>query len=254
MLIIISPSKTLTTIPYTYNSPPTQPKFIKQSERIVERMRNLNESDLAKLMRINPSLAQLTYQRFISWHTPFSSQNSHPALLSFKGEVFSGIDAHDFTVQDMEFAQNHLRILSGLYGVLRPMDLIQPYRLEMGTPIDMDEHDNLYQLWTPMLNPYFAEELGKKEKPVLVNLASNEYSKAVGLKRLNTQIITPVFLDHKGNELKTITVYAKRARGLMTRFIIKNRLTEVEYLKGFTEEGYLFAENLSTADSWVFIR
>lgn len=254
MLIIISPAKTLTQLPYTYNLEPTQPEFLEESARIVERMQHLSEADLAKLMRINPKLAQLTFERFIGWHRPFTAENSHPALLSFKGEVFTGIEAHDFSADDMEFAQSHLRILSGLYGVLRPKDLMQPYRLEMGTKIDIYEHDNLYQLWTNKLNHYFTQELSKKEDRVLINLASNEYSKAVALKKIEAPIITPVFMDYKGAELKTITVYAKRARGEMTRFAIKNRLTHAEQLKTFTEGGYLYSEDLSSADRWVFIR
>ena len=254
MIIIISPSKTIEQFSAREQVAGTQPQFLKTSQELVHRMQTLSTDDLAQLMRISPSLARLTHERFISWHMPFDAHNSHPALLSFKGEVFSGISAHDFTAKDMDFAQNHLCILSGLYGALRPLDLIQPYRLEMGTKIDIGEHENLYRLWTDTLTRYLTDRLHQQKSNVLINLASNEYAKAVNLKKLNTQIITPIFLDQKGDELKTITIYAKRARGLMTRFAIKNRIAEAEQLKAFTEDGYLFSENLSNKDKWVFIR
>jgi len=254
MIIILSPSKTLQRIDIDFNSKPTQPVFINQSETIVKRMRSLSVNDLKELMSISQSLATLNYERFIKWQTPFNKTNSHPALFTFKGDVYEGLSANDFSEKDAEFAHNHLRILSGLYGVLRPMDLMQPYRLEMGTKIDIEDSENLYQLWQEKLTEYFNNEFkGKKEK-VLINLASNEYSKAINLKKIDAKVITPVFKEQKGNEYKTIAIYAKRARGLMARFAIKNRIINADDLKSFNQEGYVYAQSLSQKNQWVFIR
>jgi hypothetical protein len=254
MIIILSPSKTLQRIDIDFNSKPTQPAFINQSEAIVKRMRSLSVNELKDLMSISQSLATLNYERFIKWQTPFNNANSYPALFTFKGDVYEGLSANDFSEKDAEFAHNHLRILSGLYGVLRPMDLMQPYRLEMGTKIDIEDSENLYQLWQEKLTEYFNNEFkGKKEK-VLINLASNEYSKAINLKKIDAKVITPVFKEQKGNEYKTIAIYAKRARGLMARFAIKNRIINADDLKSFNQEGYVYAQSLSQKNQWVFIR
>ncbi|HDP55273.1 MAG TPA: peroxide stress protein YaaA, partial [Bacteroidetes bacterium] len=230
MIIILSPSKTLQRIDIDFNSNPTQPTFINQSEAIVERIRSLSVNDLKELMGISQSLATLNYERFIKWQVPFNQTNSHPSLFTFKGDVYEGLSAKDFSAKDAEFAQDHLRILSGLYGVLRPMDLMQPYRLEMGTKIDIGDRENLYQLWQEKLTDYFNNEFMGKRGKVLINLASNEYSKAINLKNIDAKVIIPVFKEQKGNEYKTIAIYAKRARGLMARFAIKNRITNADDL------------------------
>ncbi|MDD2197899.1 MAG: peroxide stress protein YaaA [Bacteroidales bacterium] len=254
MIIILSPSKTLGNITTNFSVNSSQPEFIDQSEAIVKRMRDLSTTDLKGLMKISQSLASLNHERFIKWHKPFNLSNSNPALLTFKGDVYEGLSAADFTKKDFEFAQNHLRILSGLYGVLRPLDLMQPYRLEMGTKIDVGDYENLYKLWQDRLTEYFNNELLKSKEKVLVNLASNEYSKAIKLKKLNGIVVTPVFKEQKGEEFKTIAIYAKRARGLMSRFVIKQAITNVEQLKSFGEEGYIFSSDLSEGNRMVFIR
>lgn len=254
MIIILSPSKTLGKIAVNFKVNSSQPQFIDQSEAIVRRMRDLSTTDLKGLMSISQSLASLNHERFIKWHKPFNPSNSHPALLTFKGDVYEGLSVADFTKKDFEFAQNHLRILSGLYGVLRPLDLMQPYRLEMGTKIDIGDYENLYKLWQNRLTEYFNNELLKSKEKVLVNLASNEYSRAISLKKLNGKVVTPVFKEQKGEEFKTIAIYAKRARGLMSRFVIKQSITNVEQLKSFNEEGYIFSSDLSEGNRMVFIR
>jgi hypothetical protein len=205
-------------------------------------------------MSISPQLARLNVERFITWSAPFDTTNSHPALLSFKGDVYEGINAEDFTYDDFAFAQNHLRILSGLYGALRPLDLMQPYRLEMGTKIGIGKSKNLYDYWKTVLIEYINTDLNGSSKGILVNLASNEYSKVLDFKAINGKIITPIFKEQKGNTYKTLAIHAKRARGLMTRFIIKNKIDNVENLKLFDYEGYYFNLYESKGNDWVFLR
>ena len=231
MIIILSPSKTLDSIKVKEQPNATQPNFLAQSEIIVERLRRLTIDDLKELMGISPTLARLNFERYLKWQLPFDEKNSHPALLTFKGDVYEGIDVKDFTKDDLAFAQQTVRILSGLYGVLKPLDLMQPYRLEMGTKIEINKDSNLYEFWQKTLTDHFNKLLASDTENTLVNLASNEYSKAINIKKLKGNVITPVFKEQKGNELKTIAIFAKRARGLMTRFAIKNRLDKVEHLK-----------------------
>jgi uncharacterized protein len=254
MIIILSPSKTLDSIKVKDKPKATQPDFLSQSEILVKRLRKLKVDDLKELMSISPTLARLNYERFLKWQLPFDEQNSHPALLTFKGDVYEGLDVKDFSKDDFAFAQQSVRILSGLYGVLRPMDLMQPYRLEMGTKIDIKKDNNLYEFWQETLTKHFNKLLESDKETTLVNLASNEYSKAINLKKLKGNVVTPIFKEQKGNDLKTIAIFAKRARGLMTRFAIKNRLEKVEHLKTFAEEGYIFSPEQSNGNSWVFVR
>jgi cytoplasmic iron level regulating protein YaaA (DUF328/UPF0246 family) len=254
MIIVISPSKTLGRINHNSIPDTSRPIFLDKSKIIVDRLRKLNVDELMKLMSISTPLARLNFERYLQWQTPFNEQNSIPAIFTFKGDVYEGISASDFTVDDLNFAQNHLRILSGLYGVIRPLDLMQPYRLEMGTKIDVAKAKNLYDYWQKSLNQHFNELISKDNEQVLVNLASNEYSKVLDLKAIKGSIITPIFKEQKGNTYKTIAIYAKRARGLMTRFVIKNRIEKVEHLKTFSEEGYVFSIEQTKNDTWVFIR
>ncbi|MDX9848204.1 MAG: peroxide stress protein YaaA [Tenuifilaceae bacterium] len=254
MIIILSPSKTLDSIKVKEQPNATQPNFLAQSEIIVERLRRLTIDDLKELMGISPTLARLNFERYLKWQLPFDEKNSHPALLTFKGDVYEGIDVKDFTKDDLAFAQQTVRILSGLYGVLKPLDLMQPYRLEMGTKIEINKDSNLYEFWQKTLTDHFNKLLASDTENTLVNLASNEYSKAINIKKLKGNVITPVFKEQKGNELKTIAIFAKRARGLMTRFAIKNRLDKVEHLKTFAEEGYVFSPLQTKGSTWVFVR
>jgi hypothetical protein len=254
MILIISPSKTLSKIDIGFVPTFTQPEYLDKSEIIVNRLRKFSVEDLIDLMGISNNLARLNFERYLKWQLPFNEQNSVPSLLSFKGDVYEGIAVNDFTVKDLEFAQNHLRILSGLYGVLRPLDLMQPYRLEMGTKIDVKKASNLYEFWKKDLSQYFSKLISNDSEQTLVNLASNEYSKVLNLRSIKGNVITPVFKEHKGNTYKTIAIFAKRARGLMTRFVIKNRLNEVKHLKTFAEEGYVFSPDQSKDNEWVFVR
>jgi hypothetical protein len=254
MLIILSPSKTIAKIDTNANLIPSQPMFLENSKPLVDALRKLSQKEIEELMSISPQLARLNVERFISWSTPFDKDNSHPALVSFKGDVYEGINAEDFTSDDFAFAQNHLRILSGLYGALRPLDLMQPYRLEMGAKFGIGKSNNLYDYWKTKLNENINTDLNGSGKGILVNLASNEYSKALDFKALKGEVITPIFKEQTGNTYKTIAIHAKRARGLMTRFIIKNKIDDVEKIKLFDYEGYYFSPNETKGNDWVFLR
>jgi len=205
-------------------------------------------------MSINSDLAMLNFERFLSWRIPFTIDNAKQALAVFKGQVFVGLQANTLSQKDIDFAQNHLRILSGLYGVLRPLDLIQPYRLEMGTDLANPRGKNLYQFWGTKLTEIINTELEKQKQKVLINLASNEYFKAINPKQIKGEIITPVFKESKGNEFKQVTIYAKTARGFMSRFIIQNRIENPSDIKAFDTDGYLYNSDLSNDREWVFTR
>ncbi|OOZ40388.1 hypothetical protein BOW53_07920 [Solemya pervernicosa gill symbiont] len=254
MLIVISPAKTLDyeTAPKTKTF--TTPDLLDDSQLLIDRARNLSELDIAELMKVSMKLADLNFERFHDWHTPFTAENAKQALLAFKGDVYTGLDAESFKAADFKFAQKHLRILSGLYGLLRPLDLMQPYRLEMGRSLDTSRGKNLYQFWGDTITNELSKALKKQGDETLINLASNEYFKAVRPKRLEGRIITPHFKERKGDGYKVIGVHAKKARGLMSRFIIQNRLSETEALRDFAQEDYLFNESLSNESDWVFTR
>jgi len=253
MIAVISPAKTLDfeSKPVTKNH--TNPGFLDDSCELVEDLKRLEPHDISGLMGISPKLGELNASRFQTWQLPFTPENAKQALLAFKGDVYTGLDAETFSEGDFEFAQQHLRILSGLYGVLKPLDLIQPYRLEMGTKLSNARGDNLYQFWGDQLTESLQNELDAGDG-VLINLASNEYFKAVKAKSLNARVITPVFKDWKNDKYKIISFYAKKARGLMSAYIIKNKLTDVDTLQGFDSEGYCFNPGMSKGDEWVFTR
>jgi cytoplasmic iron level regulating protein YaaA (DUF328/UPF0246 family) len=202
-------------------------------------------------MKLSDKLAALNMARFQTWQKPFNLENAKQALLAFKGDVYTGLDADTLDVAGLDFAQQHLRILSGLYGVLRPLDLMQAYRLEMGTKFANAKGKDLYQFWGSQLRESIESEL---KDGVLINLASNEYFKAVEAKKLKARIITPVFKDWKNGQYKIISFYAKKARGLMSRYIIDHSINDPENIKGFDSEGYRFSPEMSQADEWVFLR
>ncbi len=254
MITIISPAKTLDYKNKVQTKKYTQPEFLKESQELVDELKKFSSKELSKLMDVNTDLAHLNYERYLQWELPFNPSNAKQALLAFKGQVFVGLDAKTLSENDLLFAQDHFRILSGLYGVLRPLDLMQPYRLEMGTSLKNSKGENLYKFWGSKITDFLNHELSSQKKHVLVNLASNEYFKAVVPKKIKGEIITPVFKEAKGNDFKVIAVYAKTARGLMSRFIIENRIDNPEQLKAFDSEGYLFNEELSTTNDWVFTR
>lgn len=254
MLMLISPAKTLDfeTAPVTDTA--TLPDFLDQSKALIGVLRDLAPQDISSLMSISDKLGQLNYDRYHQWHTPFTEKNAKQAALAFKGDVYTGLDAEQFSAGDFTFAQEHLRILSGLYGLLRPLDLIQPYRLEMGTRLANPRGNNLYQFWGERLTRAVNEQLSKLKQPVVVNLASNEYFKSVQPKQLAAPLITPVFKDWKNGQYKIISFYAKKARGLMAAYAIRHRIQDAEALKQFDAEGYCYNETLSKGQQWVFTR
>lgn len=249
MLAIISPSKTQDFSSCDIKSY-SQSRQLKHSQELVSILKNKNQQQISKLMSLSEKLSKLNFDRFQSFKTPFSLGNAKQALLAFKGDVYNGIDASSLSSQDLEFAQNNVRILSGLYGVLRPLDLIQPYRLEMGTKLNNKKGSNLYDFWGGDI----SDVLNKDESDLIVNLASNEYFKAIDKKILKANVLDIVFKEKKGQTYKVIGIYAKRARGLMVNYIIRNRLTSKESLKDFSDEGYRFDQKLSTGSSWVYLR
>ena len=242
MLIIISPAKTL-----DYESPLattrfTQPELLDHSAELMEYCRELTPAQIGSLMNISDKLAGLNAARFAEWQPNFTPQNARQAILAFKGDVYTGLHAEDFSEQDFDFAQQHLRMLSGLYGLLRPLDLMMPYRLEMGIKLHNAKGNDLYSFWGDLLTEKLNQQLKEQGDDVLINLASDEYFKAVKPAKLDGQLIKPVFLDEKGGKFKVISFYAKKARGLMSRFIIQNQLTQPDQLKDFNLEGYFFDE------------
>ena len=254
MLIVLSPAKTL-----DYESPlsvktHTQPDFIPRSAELIELLRQLSPSEVGSLMQISDPLAQLNAQRYADWSKKFNFNNARQALLAFNGDVYEGLDAASLRETQLAWAQDHLRILSGLYGVLRPLDLMQPYRLEMGTRLGNAHGKDLYAFWGERVTHAINAALAQHPAPALINLASEEYFKVVKPALLTVPVITPVFEDWKGGKYKIISFYAKRARGLMARFAIDKKITKPAQLKKFDREGYAFDAAHSSPSSWVFRR
>lgn len=254
MLVVISPAKNLDFDTPAATNTFTQPEMLKDSKELIKHCRKLSPDKIASLMKISDKLAGLNADRYAGWQTPFDIDNAKQALLAFNGDVYAGLDASSFSQEDFNYAQKHLRILSGLYGVLRPMDLMQAYRLEMGTKLDTGKHKNLYQFWDKRISNKLNQALDIQGDNVLVNLASNEYFKAVKPKVLNAEVYTPVFKDYKNGEYKVISFFAKKARGMMARFIIQNRLSDVSDLKSFDTAGYRFSDTKSKGNELVFTR
>ncbi|MEH6625805.1 MAG: peroxide stress protein YaaA [Motiliproteus sp.] len=254
MLIVVSPAKTLDFDTPAHIDRATQPDFLEYSQQLVEQLKELSPQDIAGLMKLSDKLAALNAARYEQWSLPFDASNAKQAVLAFKGDVYTGLDAQSLSAQDLDFAQQHLRILSGLYGILRPLDMMQAYRLEMGTKLLNSGGKDLYSFWGNRLTEALNQEFSTAQKPLLINLASNEYFKAIKTKSLQAEIITPVFKDYKGGKYKIISFYAKKARGLMTRYIIEQRLDNAEKIKDFDAEGYYFVAAESTAQQWVFHR
>ncbi|SHO63354.1 peroxide stress protein YaaA [Algoriphagus zhangzhouensis] len=250
MLILISPAKTL-----DYSTPPiqefTQPDFTTDVKALVSVMKKKSAADIAKLMHISDNLANLNEERYKTFQKEFNFDNSKQALLAFKGDVYTKIDVDNYSDEDFAFAQDHLRILSGLYGLLKPLDLIQPYRLEMGIKLETKKGKNLYEYWDKKIAKAIDTVAAKKP---IINLASQEYFKAVDLKTLKSPVITIHFKEHRNDKYQVVGFFAKQARGMMTNYAIKNKITDPEQLKTFNEEGYEFSESLSSKRDWVFIR
>jgi len=254
MLALISPAKTLdyeTALPTdTY----TQPRLLEQSQQLIDVCRKLSATEIASLMSVSEKIANLNVDRFRDWNADFDFSNARQALFAFKGDVYTGLDAYHLKDQDIDFAQQHLRMLSGLYGLLRPLDLMMPYRLEMGTKLKNARGHNLYEFWGNMITDQINQDLAEIDAKVLVNLASDEYYKSVNEKKIQAEIIKPIFLDQKNGKYKVISFYAKKARGLMARYLIENQLNQAEQLKAFDSEGYYFDAESSSNKELVFKR
>jgi cytoplasmic iron level regulating protein YaaA (DUF328/UPF0246 family) len=254
MLLVVSPAKNL-----DYESPVaterfSQPELLEHSQVLMKKCKTLTPANISSLMGISDKLAGLNAARFGEWATPFTPENARQAILAFNGDVYSGLDAKSFTENDFAFAQQHMRILSGLYGLLKPLDLMQAYRLEMGKKLDNDRGSNLYQFWGDIITEHLNSAIAAQGDNVLINLASNEYFKAVNKKALKAEVITPAFKDWKNGQFKMISFYAKKARGLMARYIIEHQISDVEKLKAFDVAGYQYSAEFSKGNDWVFTR
>lgn len=254
MLIVVSPAKSLDYESDISVEEGTEPQFIQQTKILIERMRQLSPPELAQLMRMSDKLADLNFGRYLSWQEQSTPQNARPAVLAFKGDVYQGLQAADFTREELDYAQQHLRILSGLYGLLRPLDMLQPYRLEMGTRLVTERGKNLYEFWGDKITRALNEQLERSQSGVLLNLASNEYFSAVRPDQIRAEVISPVFKDFKSGQYKVISFYAKKARGLMSRWIIQNRVEDRQKLRDFNLDGYYFSEAESTPSKPTFLR
>jgi len=254
MLILLSPAKKL-----DFDSPVASPlntenRFLKEAEQVVSEMKKLTIEEMMKLMHISKPLAQLNYERYQNWMLPFTNETSRQALFAFKGDAYGGLSAEKFSPRDIDYSQQHLRILSALYGLIRPLDLIMPYRIEMGMKRSFGGYKNLYDFWVEKITAAVSNDLQQQSDDILINLASQEYSKAVDFKKLNARVISPVFKEEKNGELKIVSSKAKRARGMMSRFIIQNQITNPDELKLFDMEDYYYNDRLSNPDTPVFIR
>jgi cytoplasmic iron level regulating protein YaaA (DUF328/UPF0246 family) len=254
MLIVLSPAKTLDYTSPVPELPVSLPRFIAQSAALIKLLRQQSPAELASLMHISDKLATLNANRYAAWSKSFTADNSRPAILAFNGDVYEGLDAAHLKPRDLQWAQDHVALLSGLYGVLRPLDLMQPYRLEMGTRLPNPKGANLYAYWGSRIAKTLREQLEAQPHPVLINLASDEYFGAVDTKALALSVIQPVFQESEAGGHKVISFYAKRARGLMARYAITHRIADPERLKAFNAEGYAYAPEASTATRWLFRR
>jgi len=250
MIILLSPSKTLDTESDFPAITATQPQLLKESEKLVEILRKKSAKNLSKLMSISDKLGQLNYERYQQFKTPFTAKNARPCIFTFKGDVYDGLDIDSFSKAQLEKAQQHIRILSGLYGLLRPYDLMQPYRLEMGTKLKNPRGKSLYEFWGDRITELLNEELSRSGTDTIINLASNEYFKAINTEKLNGRLITPAFKEIKANEIKIIGLFAKKARGMMARHLV----TSSRPLDAFSEANYRLDESLSSKNERIFTR
>ena len=254
MITIISPAKSLDFVNKTPISDYSLPTFLKESQKIVNVLKDYSPKDLSKLMNISKDLGLLNASRYQNYKTPFNQENAKQAIFAFTGDVYKGLDAKSLTSNTIDYAQAHLKILSGLYGILKPLDLIQAYRLEMGTKISINNSISLYDFWSNKITSELSSNLENTNSQFLLNLASNEYSKSINMKLLNTKVITPIFKDWKNGQYKIISFFAKKARGLMSNFVLENKIKNQNDLKAFDSGGYIYNEDFSTEKSLVFTR
>ena len=254
MKIVVSPAKSLNFKDNPPTKRATQPKFIEEAQTLNKKLERKTKAEVAKLMSISDKLADLNYQRYKDFKAPFTKKNARPAIYTFDGDVYTGIDAYTIPTEKLDRLQDTLRILSGLYGILRPLDLMQAYRLEMGTKLKSGRTNDLYEFWGNKLTDALNDEL--KDGELFLNLASQEYFKSVRTEKLKVPVITPIFKDYKNGKLKIISFYAKKARGLMTRYILDKDVHTLEGLKGFDYENYGFSEKYSDLEKneLVFVR
>ncbi len=253
MLLLISPAKTLdySSIHIKQHS---QPRFPQESEQLVGILKDMSVEDLKKLMGVSDKIATLNVERFRDFQYPFTQNNAKQAVFAFRGDVYTGLNADEFDANDLEFAQQHLRILSGLYGILKPLDLMQPYRLEMGTKLKNEDGKNLYEFWHEKITHKLNEDMAETDSKAIINLASNEYFKSVKKKQLNGDLYNINFKEDKNGTFKIVSFFAKKARGMMCNYIIKNKITEPEHLKGFDYDRYVFNPDLSGEKEFIFTR
>jgi hypothetical protein len=254
MLFLLSPAKKLEYDTPLHTQLHTAPLFVDESKQLITELKPKSAAEIAKLMTLSPALAQLNVERYAQWVPKSTQKNARPAILAFNGDVYEGLEAGTLNEKDLNWAQDHVLILSGLYGVLRPLDLMQPYRLEMGTKLANPKGKNLYDFWKDTTTPYLNERLSNDKNPIIINLASEEYFKSVNISTLNARVVQCVFKEGKAGVFKIISFYAKRARGLMTRYAVTQRAKTPDDLKGFDLEGYLYQPDLSTTDKLVFHR
>ncbi|MFT4524308.1 MAG: cytoplasmic iron level regulating protein YaaA (DUF328/UPF0246 family) [Bacteroidia bacterium] len=254
MIAIISPAKRLDLKSDPTIRTSTIPDNLDQSEQLITKLRKTSGKKIKELMGISAELTQLNVDRYATWSPVMTTDNARQAIFTFDGEVYRGIDIPNLSEKDLNYAQDHLSILSGLHGLLRPLDLIKPYRLEMGTKLPIKRKKNLYEFWGDSITDRLTARLEATGSSVMVNLASSEYFKAINFKKLNARVIEPVFMDLKNGEFKVLFAYAKLARGYMTGYMLRNQLKNPEGLKDFAMEGYRFSELMSEGDRWVFTR
>jgi cytoplasmic iron level regulating protein YaaA (DUF328/UPF0246 family) len=252
MKIVLSPAKSLNFDKVLPTKKHTEAIFLKESLQVNQVLKQKSPAALSELMTISDKLADLNWQRNQDWKTPFNTENARPAIFAFDGDVYTGLDAYSIPIEKLDVLQERVRILSGLYGLLKPLDLMQAYRLEMGTKLPINDSKNLYEFWKPIIAKSLNKEL--QEGELFVNLASNEYFSAVDVKALKVPVVTPEFKDYKDGKLKIISFFAKKARGLMVRYIIDTNAETIDDLKGFNYEGYQFDANLSKGNKLVFTR
>ena len=254
MFFVLSPAKNLNEKDPSPVSSFTLPDLLPEAEILMQELRQLAPQQIAELMHVSDKIALLNAERNAAWHTPFTPENAKQAVFMFNGDVYEGIAADTLKPEQIDYLQQHVRLLSGLYGVLRPLDLMQPYRLEMGTAFANSRGKNLYEFWGDKITDLLNQTLKQADSDVLINLASQEYFKSVNTKKLNARLITPIFKDEKNGKYKIISFYAKRARGLMVRYAAEHSITDPEMLKNFDYEGYYFNEAASNEAEWVFMR
>jgi cytoplasmic iron level regulating protein YaaA (DUF328/UPF0246 family) len=254
MLAVISPAKRLESDPVPSPVPVTQPVLLSETQELMKITRKLSAAQLQNLMKISDKLADLNHGRFQDFSTPFTPDNAKPAALLFNGDTYLGLDAKTMSPEDLTYAQDHVAILSGLYGLLRPMDLIQPYRLEMGTRLQTPRGANLYAFWGNRITKTVNAMLAGQSEHTIVNLASTEYFSALQPAEIDGRVLTPAFLQIRDGVPKMLGMMAKRARGTMARYICTHRVEHAEGLKDFNEDGYVYREDLSEGDRWVFVR